>query len=220
MKKYIASVAEAAAAVARLAAVARATFGSSMPGNHAGECHDGSGVRRQSETWSTGRRRLTSGAVIAAVIALAAGVAVATPGSGTSATVVARAAFADRVDLKLSIQDGRRGRDTIHVRNAADTVMQQIQFGPGAITGWHSHPGPAVILIKSGQLTFYSEDDRKCKGRTLSAGQAFIEPPGLVHFAHNPSLTEITEVAVTYLDVPPDLASPRIDEPAPGNCPF
>ena len=178
--------------------------GSSIFGNHAGY------------------RRLTSAAVIAAVIALVAGVAKATPASGVSATVVARAAFADHVDLKLTVRDGHRGRDkdTIHVRDAADTVMQQIQFGPGAVTGWHSHPGPAVILIKSGELTFYSEEDRKCEGRTLSAGQAFIEPPGLVHFAHNPSLTAITEVAVTYLDVPTDLASPRIDEPAPGNCPF
>jgi quercetin dioxygenase-like cupin family protein len=195
MKKYIASVTEAAAAMARLATVARATFGS--------------------------RRRLTSAAVIAAVIALVAGVAVATPGSGTSPTVVARAAFADHVDLKLSIRDGHQGLDNIHVRNAAaETVMQQIQFGPNAISGWHSHPGPAVILTKSGQLTFYSEDDRKCQGRTFSAGQAFIEAPGLVHFAHNPSLTEITEVGVIYFDVPGDLASPRIDEPVPGNCPF
>jgi quercetin dioxygenase-like cupin family protein len=165
------------------------------------------------------RYALTSAAVIGTV-ALIAGVAVATPGSGATATVVARAAFADHVDLKLSIQDGHQGRDTIHVRNAADTVMQQIQFGAGAVSGWHSHPGPAVILIKSGQLTFYSEDDRECRGRTFSAGQAFIEPPGLVHFAHNPSPTGITEVAVTYLDVPPELPSPRIDEPAPGNCPF
>jgi quercetin dioxygenase-like cupin family protein len=163
---------------------------------------------------------LTAAAVSAAVIALVGGVAVATPGSGTSPTVVARAAFADHVDLKLSIQDGHRDRDNIHVRHAADTVMQQIQFGPSAISGWHSHPGPAVILIKSGQLKFYSEEDRKCRGRTFSAGQAFIESPGLVHFAQNPSSTEITEVAVIYFDVPDDLASPRVDEPAPGNCPF
>ena len=177
-------------------------------------------VAGMAERRSTAKKLLTSAAVVATVIALVARVALATPGLGVSPTVVARAAFADHVDLKLSIRDGHHGRDTIQVRNAADTVMQQIQFGPDAITGWHSHPGPAIILIKSGQLTFYSEDDRNCKGRTLSAGQAFIEPPGLVHFARNPSMTEITEVAVTYFDVPGNFASPRIDEPAPGNCPF
>jgi quercetin dioxygenase-like cupin family protein len=162
---------------------------------------------------------LTSGAIGAAVIALLAGVAAATPGSGTSATVVARAAFADYVDLKLSIRDDYRGRDNIHVRGAGDTVLQQIVFAANGQSGWHSHHGPAVILIKSGQLTFYSEDDPACTGRTFTAGQAFVEPPGLVHFAHNKSATEIAEVGVTYFDVPPG-ASPRFDEPAPGNCPF
>ena len=166
------------------------------------------------------RKRLMTAVVIGAAIALAAGAARATPGSGAVATVVARAAFVDPVDLKLSIQDGHLGRNIIHIRNAADTVMQQIVFDPGAISGWHSHPGPALILIRSGQLTFYSEDDRACTGRTFSAGQAFIEPPGLVHFARNPSLTESATVGVTYFDVPPAPAGPRIDEPAPGHCPF
>ena len=228
MNKYIASVREATAAMAHSATVARPTFGSKMPGRHdAGrhsrrQCGASDHGRRVVERgrWSAAKRLLTLTAVIAAVFALVAGAAVATPGSGASATVVARAAFADHVDLTLSIRDDGPGRDNIHVRNAADTVMQQIRFDPDAVSGWHSHPGPAVILIKSGQLTFYSEDDRECGGRTFSAGQAFIEPPGLVHFAHNPSLTEIAEVGVTYFDVPPDLASPRIDEPAPGNCPF
>lgn len=206
MKRHIAFVAEKAAAVTRFATVGRAAFGSVI---------DGERERR-----STARRRSAAAAVIAAVIALVTGVALATPGSGTSPTPVARAAFVDPVDFRLSIRDGQRGRDNIHVRNATDTVMQQIRFGPGAISGWHSHPGPAMILIKSGELMFYSEDDPSCTGRTFSAGQAFIEAPGLVHFAHNPSLTQVTEVGVIYFDVPPDLASPRIDELAPGNCPF
>jgi quercetin dioxygenase-like cupin family protein len=98
--------------------------------------------------------------------------------------------------------------------------MQQIQFAPDAISGWHSHPGPAIIVIKPGQLTLFTEEDKNCAGRTFSAGQAFIEPPGLVHFAHNPSSTQIAEVGVTYFDVSSDSPSPRIDEPAPGNCPF
>jgi hypothetical protein len=54
----------------------------------------------------------------------------------------------------------------------------------------------------------------------LWAGQAFIQPAGHVHFARNPSTSVSTEVWVTYLDVAPGSASPRIDEPSPGNCPF
>ena len=157
--------------------------------------------------------------MVAAAIVMIEGAALATPGSGTSATVVARAAFADRVDLKLTIKNDQGGQENIGIRNAGDTVMQQILFSPNGESGWHSHHGPAVILIKSGQLTFYSEDDPGCNGRTFTAGEAFIEPPGLVHFARNGSSSEAAEVGVTYLDVPLG-ASPRVDEPSPGNCPF
>jgi quercetin dioxygenase-like cupin family protein len=116
--------------------------------------------------------------------------------------------------------DDYRGRKTSQVRNAEDTVMQQIVFAPDSFSGWHSHPGPAIALIKSGQLTLYSEDDESCTGRTLSAGQAFIQPAGHVHYARNPSTSVRTEVWVTYLDVPSGGGSPRIDEPSPGSCPF
>jgi hypothetical protein len=113
-----------------------------------------------------------------------------------------------------------RRAEVIHVREAQETVMQQIIIGPGGSTGWHSHPGPAVVLIKSGELTVYSSDDPTCTGRTYSAGQAFIEHgQGLVQFAGNLSPSQNVEVWVTYFDVPP--GGPfRIDAANPGNCGF
>jgi quercetin dioxygenase-like cupin family protein len=165
------------------------------------------------------KRQLTTGVMVAATIVLIEGTAIATQGSGTTASVVARAAFVDRVDLKLSVKSSQGGRDNIAIRDTGETVMQEIVFVPGGESGWHSHYGPAVILIRAGQLTFYSEDDPGCSGRTFTAGQAFIEPPGLVHFARNESASDDAEVGVTYLDVPSG-EGPRIDEPSPGNCPF
>ncbi len=107
----------------------------------------------------------------------------------------------------------------------SESVMQRTRscsrssWPPNGHSGWNSHPGPAVVLIKSGELTFYSEDDETCTGRTFSAGQALIDPgQGHVHFAQNQGPTP-TEVWVTYFDVPPG-ESPRTDVPAPGNCPF
>lgn len=164
-------------------------------------------------------KQFVSAAILTAALAALAGGVLATPGSGTSGVVAARAAFADTVDLKFSIKDDYRGRANIQVRNAGDTVMQQIIFGPGGFSGWHSHPGPAVVLIKSGELTFYDADDPSCSGRTFSAGQGVIDPgQGHVHFALNEGTTS-AEVWVTYFDVPPGLA-PRDDAPAPGHCPF
>jgi quercetin dioxygenase-like cupin family protein len=110
--------------------------------------------------------------------------------------------------------------DNIEVRNAGDTVVHQIMFAPAGQSGWHSHPGPAVALIKSGELTLYDGDDETCTGRTFSAGQAFIDAgQGHVHLARNPSDSVNTEVWVTYFDVPIGEGI-RIDEAAPGNCPF
>ena len=167
-------------------------------------------------------RQLMSAVIIAAAVTVLAGAVLATPGSGITGVVAARAAFADIVDLKFSIRDGYRGRDNVQVRNAGDTVMQQITFAPSGFSGWHSHPGPAVVLIRSGELTFYDGDDESCSGRTFSAGQALIDPgQGHVHFAVNQGTTP-AEVWVTYFDVPPGTGSMgvRDDAPAPGNCPF
>jgi hypothetical protein len=165
------------------------------------------------------KRRLVLVVIAATIPSLLAGVALATPGFGIlSAPVLARASFVDPVDIKFKV--GGEDSDIIHVRGAQETVMQQIVIGPGGHTGWHSHPGPAVALVKSGELTIYSSDDPTCTGRTYSAGQAFVDSgQGHVHIGRNLSQTQNTEVLVTYFDVPQGGAF-RIDAPNPGICGF
>ena len=154
---------------------------------------------------------------MAAVVIALVRATFATPSSGiVSSAVWARASFLDPVDLKFKIDEGNQ--HVIHVPDAQETVIQQIIIGPGGSTGWHTHPGPAVVLIKSGELTVYSSDDPTCTGRTYSAGQAFIEHgQGLVQLAGNLSPSQNVEVWVTYFDVPP--GGPfRLDAANPGNC--
>jgi quercetin dioxygenase-like cupin family protein len=133
-------------------------------------------------------------------------------------TILVRASFLEPVDLKFKVQEGQF-QEVIHVPDARETVMQQIVIAPGGSTGWHSHPGPAVALIKTGELTLYSSEDSTCSGRTFSAGQAFVDSgQGHVHIARN--LTQSpAEVWVTYFDVPIG-ESVRIDAPDPGICGF
>ena len=165
----------------------------------------------------TKKRRLLA-LTLAAAATVFAGVALATSGAGANAVIHARAAFVDAVDIKIKLDEGYQ--EVLHVPKARDTVMQQIVFDPRGYTGWHSHPGPAIALVKSGQFTLYSGDDPTCTGHTYVAGQAFVDAgQGHVHLGGNPSTTQTAEVWVTYLDVPPG-TSPRIDRPAPGNCPF
>ena len=113
-------------------------------------------------------RQLALAAIVAAVSCVTVA-AVLTPSFGiVSAPVLARASFADPTDLKFKIKG--QSQEVIQVNNAQETVIQQVIIAPGGHTGWHSHPGPVVVLIKSGQMSFYDSEDPTCTVRTYSAG--------------------------------------------------
>lgn len=153
---------------------------------------------------------------VAAAAAILSGATLATPGSDLVGTVTARAAFAEPVDVKLKVGDTPT---VIHAPAARDTVMQRIVFAPGGRSGWHSHPGPAIVLVTRGELTLYDGDDPSCAGQTFAVGQAFVDSgQGHVHFARNQTGAE-TEVWVTYLDVPQG-GGFRQDAADPGFCSF
>jgi len=158
----------------------------------------------------------TVGFSVVALLIAVTGSALATPGSGAAGTFMARAGFADPVDIKFKFG---AMPEVIHVPDARETVMQRIVFAPGGYSGWHSHPGPAVVLVIRGELTLYSGDDPSCVGQPYAAGQAFVDSgQGHVHLAQNLAAEE-TEVWVTYFDVPSG-GSVRTDEASPGFCPF
>lgn len=166
-----------------------------------------------------GSRALSLSVAFVLTIAGAINTAHATPPSGVlAAPVMARGTFADSTDVKFKITG--RGQEVIHADNVGDTIVQQIVIAPGGHFGWHSHPGPVVVVVKSGELTFYEADDPSCTGRTYVAGQVFVDRgQGHVHFARNLSSTTNLELWATYFDVPPGAAQ-RVDAPDPGHCPF
>ena len=156
---------------------------------------------------------------IIAALSTAAVATVLTPGTGVvSALVFARASFADPTDVRIKVKG--QSTEVINVNNAQETVIQQVILAPGGSTGWHSHPGPVIVLIKSGQMSFYDGDDPTCSARIYSAGQSFVDSgQGHVHIARNESTSQNLEIWATYLDVP--VGGPfRIDAPNPGTCGF
>lgn len=38
-------------------------------------------------------------------------------------------------------------------RGPIDVATVRVTFQPGGSTGWHVHPGPALVTVKTGQLT-------------------------------------------------------------------
>jgi mannose-6-phosphate isomerase-like protein (cupin superfamily) len=168
-------------------------------------------------------KRLTAVALAVTVGGVGVGTAVGTPGTGIiGAPILARGTL----DSDHHHHTGRWNKPLkIKLQRPSDVAVQQVTIAPGGSTGWHSHPGPAVVIVKSGSFTLYDGDDRRCTGETISVkpedpvGKVFIdEGYGHVHIGRNEGSTNV-ELYVTYLDVPVG-AAPRIDVPRPGNCPF
>lgn len=157
---------------------------------------------------------------VAAIVAFCAKIAVATPSSGiVTSPVQARASFVNSTDLKFTVRLPT-GDKVTQVTNAQETVIQQIVIAPGGTTGWHSHPGPVVVLIKAGRMAFYDSDSPTCTPRFYDAGQAFIDAgQGHVHTARNESATDNLELWATYFDAPVGGAF-RVDAANPGTCNF
>jgi hypothetical protein len=159
----------------------------------------------------------------------------ATPNSGSTSMLVGRATFksfkVQRKQLPVTELDaGRWGGEAdrtrrrrpvweveVEARPALDIATQTITFQAGGHSGWHSHPGPVFISVVSGTMTFYESDDPDCQPIVLSAGEGYLDTGEHAHIARNETSAPATNV-VTYL-VPPGAAL-RIDELAPGNCPF
>ena len=154
------------------------------------------------------RKRVLAATGLAAVAALVVTAlfvvpALATPPSGLTNTPLARG---------TNVSNG-----TIPLQVGADVAMAQITVDPGGSSGWHSHPGGAIIVVKQGSLTVYSSVGSKCETTTYSAGQAFIERPGEVDDVLNAGTIPYV-LFVTFPRVPQG-DSARTDEPDPGTCP-
>jgi quercetin dioxygenase-like cupin family protein len=105
---------------------------------------------------------------------------------------------------------------TIPLKAGTDIAMVQITVDAGGSSGWHSHPGGAIIVVKQGSLTVYESVGDQCRTKTYTSGQAFIERPGEVDQVINTGTVPYV-LFVTFPRVPQG-TSFRIDEPDPGTC--
>jgi quercetin dioxygenase-like cupin family protein len=143
----------------------------------------------------------------------------ATPPSGVVGSPLVRGSFSDKVGVRFKVKLPPRGpRFVTRAHDASQVAFQEFCFEPGGSTGWHSHPGPVVVLVRSGALTYY-RGSGPCVGRVYRAGTAFVDSgDGRAHIARNES-DVTTETSVVYFGGP-EGGSPRTDELSPGNCPF
>ncbi len=146
-------------------------------------------------------------------VAVYAGNVLATTPSGVTSTLFAVGQF-DEIDAK-TLSSSWQAR--INTKGESDLYVLENRIAPGGTFGWHSHPGPSLVIIKAGALTLYRGDDPDCTPQVFAAGSGFVDQGGDVHLVRNEGSIE-TVVYVTSLV--PRGAARRIDEPSPGNCPF
>ena len=167
-----------------------------------------------------GRWSLVGVALVGVVLAFSVAPGGATPPSGLTQVPLARGNDVSHGSLPLQF--------------GTDIVMVQLTVQPGGSSGWHSHPGGAIIVVTQGSITVHKAVGRRgceserdgdwchggaagCQIEKYSAGQAFIERPGEVDQVTNDGTIPYV-LLVTFPRVPPG-GSPRIDQPDPGTCP-
>ena len=136
-------------------------------------------------------------------VAIAGGVALATPGEGTVGTLLARGSNSDEVTVHTDAVK-------LKTEGPTDVVVVTQTWQPGGHSGWHSHPGPVLFTLKEGALSVF---DGNCNAREITAGEAFVEPVGEPMEVKNYG----TVPAVGYFAIvlaPGELG--RVDEPSPG----
>ena len=155
-------------------------------------------------------------AVVVSLVALtvwAAG-ALATDPSGFTAVQQWKGVFGE---MDVHVVDMPDHQVKIKTKGVSDVYVTRNAIDPGGQSGWHTHPGPSLIIVAVGEITAYNGDDPSCTPKRYRAGEGFVDPgDGHVHLLRNETAAPAETVAVQFL---PQGAMRRIGAPAPANCP-
>src|SRR5437773_6283765 len=133
-------------------------------------------IMKQKLTWFLG--------TVIVGVATYAGTLLATPGSGFTGTTLAAARF-DEIDLHThTVPDFWQSK--LQTKGLSDLYVQSNVWAPGGTTGWHTHPGPSLIIVTAGTVTAYEGEDPTCTPQVYSQGMGFIDVGnGHIHVLRN-----------------------------------
>jgi quercetin dioxygenase-like cupin family protein len=115
-------------------------------------------------------------------------------------------------------REGEDAKVKIISKDPSDVYVVVNTVAAGGYSGWHTHPGPSVVLVKSGTATVYDGDDPTCTPVTYPAGTGFIDAGGgHVHMVRNEGKEPLVTEAFQII---PAGDSRRIDAANPGYCAF
>ena len=122
------------------------------------------------------------------------------PANHNISVLVARGTIADPFKYNL-------GDTKVQSKGPVDIVVLDVSFPALASAGWHNHPGPVFVVVKTGTLSVW---DASCAKHTYGPGSAFFEPgPESSLLVKNESATVAVSVSATFI-VPPGTTALRI----------
>ncbi len=136
-------------------------------------------------------RKLILGlAGITVVAGSGATIALASPGSGFTPTILAhRATLSDSVQVNDD-------RIKLQTKDPTDVQVQTITYAPHGFSGWHFHPGLVIVVVESGHVTAHYSD---CHTRIYGPHETFVESGTAPFMASNESDTESAVVYATFI---------------------
>ena len=116
-------------------------------------------------------RLVLASLVVVAGIAVFASTVLATPPSKVTPTEYGVGEFGSFAT------NGRIGAwsAAMNIKGATDLHVLSNRIAPGGSFGWHSHPGPSFVIVKSGTATVYLGADPTCRPHRFRAGSGFVD---------------------------------------------
>ena len=100
--------------------------------------------------------------------------------------------------------------------DGTDAFIQHVRLGPNTQTGWHTHPGPAIVTVVKGSITYQEAEANRCVDESYTAGQGFVDP-GFGHVHRAIAGADGVDFYVVYL-LPPGSEGHVIPASAPSEC--
>jgi quercetin dioxygenase-like cupin family protein len=100
--------------------------------------------------------------------------------------------------------------------NGTDAFIQHVRLDPNVPTGWHTHPGPAIVSVVKGSIMYEEAEANRCVDATYTAGEGFVDR-GFGHVHRAIAGADGVDFYVVYL-LPPGSATHVIPASAPPEC--
>ena len=154
-------------------------------------------------------------------------VASATPPSGVSnppwSPIIGHFAGGIDATAKTDINPGSATnfwKMRIEAKGATDVHILENVIHPGGTFGWHSHPGPSLVIVQSGTLSVYHAPDCNPQdfGPASPLGSTFIDQGHDLHIVRNNATIDADVYVLSFVPA----GFPRTDrraEPQPKHLP-